>query len=106
MVTGDLRHRVTIQRLSITKDSLGGVVETWVDFKTCWAKVQPVSGREYWEAKKANAEVSIRVTMRHTAGILPNMRLFHAARFLEIVVVRDIDERNREMVLLCKELAL
>ena len=105
-MTGDLRHRVTIQRLETTKDSLGGAVETWVDFKTCWAKVQPVSGREYWEAKKANAEVSIRVTMRYTPGILPNMRLFHAGRFLEIVVVRNIDERNRETVLLCKELAL
>jgi SPP1 family predicted phage head-tail adaptor len=46
ITAGSLRHRVTIQQLTISQDAFGGIVEAWTDLKTVWADISPLSGRE------------------------------------------------------------
>lgn len=103
MKAGDLRHRITIQRLVLAPDEYGQPVEYWQDVATCWAAVEPLRGRELFVAQQAQSEVTTRVRLRYRAGITPDMRVLFGARVLEILYVIDPEERHRELQLLCRE---
>jgi SPP1 family predicted phage head-tail adaptor len=73
---GQLRHRVTIQRLDeSTRDAAGQVVPAWVDVATVFAAVVPVSGRELFASQQVQANVTHKVTMRHREGVTPKQRV-------------------------------
>lgn len=103
MRAGTLRHRVRIQQLVQTGDGMGGIMETWQDVAVVWAAVEPLQGRELFEAQQVRAELSHRVRLRYRPDIAPKMRLIHKGRVFHIESVINRDERNRELVLLCAE---
>lgn len=85
------------------KDSEGIVTETWTDFATVWAAVEPLRGREYFEAAAINAENTVRIRLRYKAGVKPDMRVIYSGRIFYIASVIDINERHQEMHLMCRE---
>ena len=95
-----LRHRVTIQTVTIASD-----VETWADtYTSVPAAIEPLQGREYWEAQKINAECTTRITIRYRSGILPSMRVKWGSRIYRIVAPPiNVEERNRELQLMTVE---
>ncbi len=103
MNPGDLRHRITIQQKSITKDSEGIPSETWPDFATAWAAIEPLQGREFFSAQAVNAQVTTRIRIRYLAGICPTMRVSYGTHIYDIQVVIDVEERHRELQLMCQE---
>jgi len=103
MKAGSLRHRVIIQQLATGQDSAGAITETWSDFATVFAAVEPLSGREYWQAQQVAAETSIRVRVRYLAGIVPTMRVLYGSRILQILSIVDPEERHREIQFMCRE---
>jgi len=106
MQAGRLRHRVTIQRLTGERGAAGGVNDVWQDIGTRWASVKPLSGREWVAAAAANTEISHDVMLRCdsiTRSITPRDRLSFEGRALDIQAVMEVDERGRELRVLCKE---
>lgn len=103
MRAGRLRHRVTVEQLLVTDDGYGGQSQAWSTFATVWASVEPLQGREYFQAQQAQATVTHKVTMRHLDGVTHDMRVKHGSRALNIVSVIDTEERGRELVLMCEE---
>ena len=107
MNPGELQHRITIQDSIIHEDEIGGQVYDWVDFATVWAKVEALSGREYWAAAQVNAEKTVRVKIRFLPGVATDMRVVFRERTRErtfdIKSVIDPDERQRELILMCTE---
>ena len=103
MQAGKLNKRIIIQSLTITQSASGGVIETWADFATRWASIEPLRGREYFEAKKENAEVETRIRLRYTSGVLPNMRVQFGTRYYLIVSVINPNEKGEETELMCRE---
>lgn len=108
MRAGTLRHRVTLQTVTETRDADGGVSESWTDTATLWAAVEPLRGREYFSAKALQAEVTTRIRLRYRAGVVPKQRVTwldgsttHTYDILEVI---EPDTRRRELVLMCKEL--
>lgn len=108
MFAGLLRHRVTIQRYTTTQNDYGEEVETWADLASRWAAVEPLSGREYFDAQQVASDVSIRVRMRSdsvTDALTAMDRIIHKSRTLEIVSPPiNVNERGREIHLMCREL--
>ena len=104
MRAGRLRHRVTIQDYTESQNTFGEVTKNWTDYATVWAAVEPVKGREFWESQQINAEITTKVTLRYLAGVKPKMRILHDTRIFEIDSVINVDERNRELQLLVKEM--
>jgi len=100
---GELRHRVTIQQKSVTRNTLGEEVVTWQDVATVWADVQPLSGKEYFDAQQVNAEVTVRIRIRYRTGVKPEMRVVFGSRVFDIQAVINVDGRNQELQLMCKE---
>ena len=66
---GDLRHRITFQKLTTSVNENGFEVETWEDFKTVWAAVSNLHGREYFAAAAVQAENTVKFTIRYLTGL-------------------------------------
>ena len=104
MRIGKLRHRIEIQRFVTQEDEWGNEFSGWETLAHVWAAVEPLKGEEYYAARQAVAEVSHKVTMRSPGEkITPLDRIVFEDRIFEIESVLDIEERGRELVLMCKE---
>lgn len=103
MSIGKLRHRITLQTPTLTQDSLGVVSETWSDTATVYAQIEAISGREFFDAARVNAEVTHRIRIRHRPGIVPAMRVLKDTRIFDIQSVLDVDGRRWELTLMCVE---
>ena len=104
MRAGKLRHKVTIKSREASQDEYGEVTYTWSTAARAWANIEPLAGRELLHAQQVNAELTHRVTMRYMSGVDPTDRIAFGSRTLEVVSVINPDERNKELVLLCKEI--
>ncbi len=103
MRAGQLRHKIKIQQKTTTKDSEGIPFETWTDFAAVWAAIEPLQGREFFSAQAVNAQVTTRIRIRYQAGISPTMRVSYGTRVFDIQAVIDVEERHRELQLMCQE---
>jgi SPP1 family predicted phage head-tail adaptor len=107
MRAGDLRHRVTFQRRSTIEDD-NGETAGWVDVVTVHASVSPLSGRELLTAQTMNAEISHQVVVRfHSALSAPikvaAMRILFGDRVFNVHTCMNVDERNRELIMMAAE---
>ncbi|WP_417848373.1 phage head closure protein [Thalassoglobus sp.] len=103
MRAGELRHLVTIQQRSVTRDDFGAESEVWTTFSQVWAKVQPLSGQELEHAQAMHSETTHKITIRYLADMTPEMRIQHDSRTLEILSIKNLDERSIQLELLCRE---
>jgi len=105
IMAGTLRHRVTIQQLTISQDAYGGIIETWADLRTVWAEVSPLSGREFWEAQQINSQIEGKIVVRYMAGVKPDMRVMFGSRYLYIEAVINPKEKRELLHLYYREAA-
>ena len=99
---GELRHRVSIERLT---SYLGqwGHESAWRSIATVWASVVATDGGEKFDVKTSGVDSSMThtVRMRFRADLTTKDRLVHRGQRLEIVSVIDPDGRRRELALKC-----
>ncbi len=104
MRTGKLRHFVEIHAFTVVEDDIGNQIETWAKVAEAWAAIEPLKGDERWAAAYAQATTTHRVTMRPPGvNVHPSNRLVFNGRVFEIEAVLDIEERGRELQLMCVE---
>jgi len=113
-----LRHLVTIQEPVETQDAYGSPTVRWQTVAGgVWASIEPLRGREYFAAKQINAEVEARIGLRYRNDLSPKMKILHGATSSEnptgcvcmstavdeylIDSIINVNERNREMHLMC-----
>jgi len=63
-----LNKRITIQTMKDTKVS-GFNTTGWVDYKTVWASINNLFGKEYWSAKACNAENTLSIEIRYSKDL-------------------------------------
>lgn len=103
MRAGRLRYLVTVQQATHAQDAYGETTVTWSQFATAYASIEPLRGREYFDAATVQAEVDVRIVMRYRAGIEPKMRITHGSRVFDIQSVVEPGSGRRELHLMCKE---
>jgi len=104
MEAGRLRHRVTIQRATEgSADAMGEKALTWAELYTVWAAVMPEASREFYRASQVHAEMTHLISIRYRSGITNSDRLRIGSRYLNIVAIQNVDERNVELRLVCVE---
>ena len=103
MDIASLRHRITIERVAETVDSVRDIKSSWTTFATVWAEVRSLNGREYWESRQVNSEITGKIKIRYLSGITTKMRIKFGSRIFDIEAILNTEERNREMILLVKE---
>lgn len=104
MRAGELRRRITLEQETRTSDGGGGSAQTWAPFATVYAKVAPLTGTEAGVASQVGSAVTHRVEIRYRAGVTSKMRINYGGRILNVRAVLNIEERNRELHLMCEEL--
>jgi len=106
VMAGRLDKRVTIQSLTQVDDGGGGKTNTWADGQTCWAAIEPGTGREFYDAKQQTPELSHVVTVRYRA-VTPKHRIKFVAggvtRIFNVRYVQDPVERREQLILYCSE---
>lgn len=104
MRTGLLRHYVEIHALTIIEDDIGNQTEEWAKVAEAWAAIEPIQGNEKLTAAYMQAETTHKVTMRAPGvEVTPANRILFGSRTLEVESALNLEERNRELVLMCKE---
>lgn len=56
MGIGDLKHRIILQKLITSINDNGFEIESWENFKTIWASVKNLYGKEYFQAAGIGAD--------------------------------------------------
>ena len=94
----------------IVPDTYGTPQSVWHPLAQVMASIQPISGREYWQASKAQAEATVRIIIRYRSGINDRMRLRYESP--EGPVTYEMRsppinylESNRYLQLMCRELS-
>lgn len=105
MQIGKLRHYVDLQSSDDVPNELGEIEKIWSTFASVWASIEPLSGRELLQYQQLNAELSHRVVIRYNSSVDSKCRIVIGTRVLDINVVKNPEERNIFLELLCKEAA-
>ena len=103
MRAGALRHKVTLKSPSGSQDAYGETSLSFSDVADVRASISPLSGRELMNAQQVNSDVTHRVTIRFYSGVQPSWRVVFGTRTFEVQSVRNLDERDRTMELMCVE---
>lgn len=98
-LAGELNQRVTfLKRQPLVKSGI--TKEEWAPAFTCWAKVEPFTGREYWSAAAVNREAELRVTIRYRKGVDETLRLRVGEKVFDIKSVLNPKMKNVKLELL------
>ena len=91
--SGDLRHRVELQRPVTTQDAAtGAYITNWTTFASPWAKIAPMSAREFMQSAANQSEVRGYITIRYRGGVDASMRIVHRGMYYNIFgVIPDPD---------------
>jgi SPP1 family predicted phage head-tail adaptor len=103
MRAGKLNKRISIQKATYQQDEVGQAIPTWTTEATRWGSITPLNGRELEVAKKINAEITHKITLRHYPGLTTKDRLLFNGRQFEIVSVINPEEANIETVIMATE---
>jgi len=104
MRSGELQWRVTLETNTPTADATGEFVDTYSDFATVWAAIEPLSGQLLFQAQQANSEVQGRIRIRYLPGVLPTMRVKFGTRYFRILSIIDVNMNHVELHLLYREM--
>ena len=105
---GVLNRRIRIQAPSATLDAFGIPAPGWTDLLTVWGAIEPLTGRELFNAQQVASEVTHRITIRFNAlltdtRLAATYRVLYAGRSFNIHAVMNEDEANVTMVMLASE---
>lgn len=103
MRAGRLRHSVTIENYSESRDAYGEPDKSWATYATTWAAIEPLRGDELMVAQQRDPAIKVRIVCRYVAGVTAAMRVKFGSRYFAIKSVMNRDERDRELELECEE---
>lgn len=92
---GSLKHRITFQILVTAINENGFEVSEWKDYKTVWAKVLNLSGKEYFEAATINKEKTVKFIIRFIKDIDESMIIDFEGRKYNITDINNIRYENK-----------
>lgn len=84
---GSRNQRITIERKSVTRNSIGEEVETWATLSAVWAEAHPTRGREFFAAggEHARADVMFRILYRTDITITEEDRVVWNGLYHDII---------------------
>ena len=107
MRAGELKHRITFQKNTPAKDSLGAWPDVYTDYVTVSAAIEPLSGSKYFQAQQASVDVTGIIRIRHRNDLQSDMRIKYVkggvTRYFLINSILTIREANAETVIMYRE---
>lgn len=102
---GSLRHRIAIDERMVTQcQKTGALINSWKFFQNLWAKVTPISGKEYIAGGQEGAKITVRVQVRYNPYLTNKMRLRYGNKVYNIEAILEDNQSGREwLTLMCSE---
>lgn len=69
MKPGQMRHRVVLQSRGDTELPSGEIVAGYTDLAEVWARIRPLSSREFFAAQQVSSEATTEITIRWREGV-------------------------------------
>jgi len=84
---------------------MGHPAKSWSNAQTRWGSIEPISGREFFNSEKVQANATHRVRMRYDSAqeITPKDRLLWDSRVFNIVHVAKKREIDHELEIMVEE---
>lgn len=95
MGIGEFKHRITFQTLSSVVNENGFESKGYEDFKTIWAKVTNLHGKEYFEAAAIQKEKTVKFIIRAIKGLDETMRILFQGKTYNITFIDNIKYENK-----------
>lgn len=108
MRAGTLRHRIAVQSpTNVASETSDRGSKTYATDSTERASIRPASDAERAFGGKLENEVTHVITMRWRSDltVTGKKRLKFGTRVFHVVGVRNLDERDRELIIKVKEVA-
>ncbi len=104
--SGILKHKVTVETLTITRNTDGTNTLTWTADAVAWrVAIWQLRAEERVQAQQLGAEATLGVKGRYYAGLTSKHRLIFGEQILNIVSVDDIEMANVNHELRCRKVA-
>lgn len=100
---GDLNRKISFLTTTEGTNEAGDTILVPAVFQTALAAVSPIVGRDYFEAKKYQSELTYVITVRYFAGITPDMKIQFQDRILLIQDIFNVLEKNEFLEIVCIE---
>lgn len=105
---GKMRNRILFQAFNGDVDDLGDIrdddPQNWRNVRTVWAAIDPVSGREFYEAEQSQSQVTHKIRCRYFSGAETAQRILFRDRVFQIISILDWEERHESFLIMAKEL--
>lgn len=95
MKSEELKHKIDIQKYVNEVNDNGFEEEQWQNYKTIWAKVENLHGREYFQAAAIQAEKTVKFIIRFTKEIDESMRIVFQGKQYNITSIDNIKYANK-----------
>lgn len=104
MRAGNLKNKIIFQSIGNTTNAFGEIEEgNFQDYKTVWASITPVSGKESFLSNADFSMVSHKIKIRYIPNLNASMRIKWGVRIFHINYLRNISESNDEIEILATE---
>jgi SPP1 family predicted phage head-tail adaptor len=102
MRAGALRERITLQITTQTVGPAGGLINSWVDQTTVWARIEPTDS-EGSEKPDAQRQINrFKITIRRRDVSATKNRILWGSRVLSILGANDAERKN-DTIITCEE---
>lgn len=106
---GELNKQIIIQPWGLKRSTIYGDIEaTFSTLATgIWAKVEPLSGKEYWQGQQNLSKIDTRFTIRYStsvSGIKVNSRILYDSDYYEVKSIINTNSANKELIIMTEKL--
>jgi len=103
---GELTKKITIQKRQRIQNSFGEYIDTWVTYRTAWAKIVQTTSisynKELYVGNKRVTKSRYEITIRYFVDIKTRFRIIYKNFIFDIKFINNIDEKNEELFLDCE----
>lgn len=105
VAAGELRHKVELQANVIGQDpDTGEQISSWETVARPWAKIAPMSGREFLAAAAEQSEVRGRIVIRYRDEVDATMRVLFRGKYYAIhAALPDAESGKEHLTLMVAE---
>ena len=97
---GRLDRKITIQSWTQQRGTYGSMEDVWEDYKTVWARYEPIQNvgqDEKFKGDRESGEERVDFIVRFDEGINDKRRLVYNGRYFDILSVYEyVDDRRRQ----------
>ena len=104
---GRFNKRINIMIWGEEENEIGQTVEKLTKFKTVWAEIHPLRGKEIIQADLIEARTNYKITCRYFKGLTQSMFIVFndtvSDKELSITSICDVDMKHRYYEIICME---